>query len=164
MLCGLNRIILSFALLYSSGYEKTSFILTWSANYFFIAVVDKYAGAAIAFVTGSKAGMVVGIIIAIVIVIIIVLCIRQAFKGLKEAKEKALLKLEALIKREENVELPDAAPDMELSAVQPASANKKKLVRDVDCKVCRNNPFSIFFEGIVFREKKKLLKSHNLNL
>ena len=114
-------------------------------------MVDKYAGAAIAFVTGSKAGMVVGIIVAIVIVIIIVLCIRQAFKGLKEAKEKALLKLEALIKREENVELPDAAPDMELSAVQPASANKKKLVRDVDCKMCRNNPFS--------RKKKDFKKS-----
>lgn len=103
-------------------------------------MVDKYAGAAIAYVTGSTTGMVVGIIIAIVIVIIIVLCVRQAYKGLKEAKEKALLKLNALIKREETVELPDAALDMELSAVQPASANKKKLVS----KVCRDNPFQSF--------------------
>ncbi|KAL9966071.1 hypothetical protein ACROYT_G024084 [Oculina patagonica] len=90
-------------------------------------LVDKYAGKAIAYVTGSTTGMVVGILIAIVIVIIIVLCVRQAYKGLKEAKEKALLKLNALIKREESVDLPDAAIDMELSAVQPASANKKKL-------------------------------------
>ena len=92
-------------------------------------MVDKYAGAAIGYVTGSTTGMVVGILIAIVIVIIIVLCIRQAVKGLKEAKEKALMKLEALIKRDESVELPDAALDVELSAVQPASGNKKKLVR-----------------------------------
>ena len=104
-------------------------------------MVDKYAGAAIAYVTGSKTGMVVGILIAVVIVIIILLCVRQAIKGLKEAKERALLKLNALIKKEESVELLDAAPDMELSAVQPASANKKKLVRNVDCKVCRNYPF-----------------------
>lgn len=90
-------------------------------------LVEKYAGAAIAYVTGSKAGMVVGIIIAIVIVIIIVLCVRQAYKGLKEAKERAMIKLGTLIKREESLELPDAAPDVELSAVQPASSDKKKL-------------------------------------
>ena len=93
-------------------------------------MVDKYAGAAIDFVTGSKTGMVVGIIIAIVIVIIIVLCVRQAIKGLKEAKERALIKLGALVKKEESLELLDAVPDMELSAVQPASGDKKKLVRN----------------------------------
>ena len=107
-------------------------------------MVDKYAGAAIAYVTGSKAGMVVGILIAVVIVILILLCVRQAIKGLKEAKERALLKLNALIKKEESVELLDAAPDMELSAVQPASGNKKKLVRNVNRKVCRNNLFNLF--------------------
>ena len=85
-----------------------------------------------AFVTGSKAGMVIGIIIAIVVVLCIVLCVRQAVKGMKEAKERALTKLAALMKREENVELPDAAPDMALSAVQPASTDKKKLVKSVD--------------------------------
>lgn len=90
-------------------------------------LVDKYAGAAIAFVTGSKAGLVVGIIVAIIIVIVVLLCIRQAYKGLKEAKERALTKLEALIKRDASVELPDAAPDLELTAVQPASTDKKKL-------------------------------------
>lgn len=90
-------------------------------------LVDKYSGEVIAFVTGSKIGMIVGIIIAIIIVVVILVCIRQAYKGLKEAKERALTKLGALIKREENVELPDAAPDMELSAVQPASTDKKKL-------------------------------------
>lgn len=100
-------------------------------------MVDKYAGEAIAFVTGSTTGMVVGIIIAIVIVIIIVLCVRQAVKGLKEAKEKALIKLGALIKRDESVELADAAPDLELSAVQPASDDKKKLVRNFNCKLGR---------------------------
>ena len=94
-------------------------------------MVDKYSGEVIAFVTGSKIGMIVGIIIAIIIVIVILVCIRQAYKGLKEAKERALTKLGALIKREENVELPDAAPDMELSAVQPASTDKKKLVRNM---------------------------------
>jgi len=90
-------------------------------------VVDKYAGAAIAFVTGSKTGMIVGIIIAVVIVIIIVLCVRQALKGLKEAKERAMIKLGTIMKRDESVELPEATPDLELSAVQPASSNKKKL-------------------------------------
>lgn len=97
---------------------------------FFLAVIDKYGGAAIAFVTGSKAGMIIGIIVAIVIVVIIALCIRQAVKGLKEAKERALIKLGALIKKEESVELPDAALDMELAAVQPATGDKKKLVRN----------------------------------
>jgi len=90
-------------------------------------LVDKYGGAAIAFVTGSKTGMIVGIVVAIVIVIIIALCIRQAIKGLKEAKERALIKLGALIKKEESVEFPDAALDMELAAVQPATGDKKKL-------------------------------------
>lgn len=114
------------------------FALTWSILLlFFIAVVDKYAGAAIAFVTGSKTGMIVGIIIAIVIVIIIVLCVRQAYKGLTEAKERAMIKLGTIMKREESVELPDAAPDMELSAVQPASSDKKKLVRDLSKRYLR---------------------------
>ena len=94
-------------------------------------MVDKYAGEAIAFVTGSKAGLVVGIIVAIIIVIVVLLCIRQAYKGLKEAKERALTKLEALIKRDASVELPDAAPDLELTAVQPASTDKKKLVKNM---------------------------------
>ena len=75
--------------------------------------------------------MVVGIIIAIVIVVIIVLCVRQAVKGLKEAKERAMSKLGALMKRDESVELLDATPDTELEAVQPASSDKKKLVRDL---------------------------------
>ena len=91
-------------------------------------MVHKYAGAAIAFVTGSKTGMVVGIIVAMIIVIIIVLCIRQAYKGIQEAKEKAMSKLGAIMKRNESVELLEASPDMELSAVQPASSDKKKLV------------------------------------
>ena len=105
-------------------------------------MVDKYKGAAIAFVTGSKTGMIVGIVIAIVIVIIIALCIRQAIKGLKEAKERALIKLGALIKKEESVEFPDAAMDMELAAVQPASGDKKKLVSNVPeaaSTLCRRN-------------------------
>lgn len=109
---------------------KNQGLLVVNKMTFFITVVEKYAGAAIAYVTGSKAGMVVGIIIAIVIVIIIVLCVRQAYKGLKEAKERAMIKLGTLIKREESLELPDAAPDVELSAVQPASSDKKKLVRN----------------------------------
>lgn len=96
-------------------------------------MIDKYGGAAIAFVTGSKAGMIIGIIVTIVIVVIIALCIRQAVKGLKEAKERALIKLGALIKKEESVELPDAALDMELAAVQPATGDKKKLVRNAIC-------------------------------
>ena len=99
---------------------------------FFLAVINKYGGAAIAYVTGSKTGMIVGIVVAIVIIIIIALCIRQAIKGLKEAKERALIKLGALIKKEESVELPDAALDMELAAVQPASGDKKKLVRNAN--------------------------------
>ena len=74
--------------------------------------------------------MIVGIIIAVVIVIIIVLCVRQALKGLKEAKERAMIKLGTIMKRDESVELPEATPDLELSAVQPASSNKKKLVSD----------------------------------
>ena len=78
--------------------------------------------------------MIVGIIVAIVIVVIIALCIRQAVKGLKEAKERALIKLGALLKKEESVELPDAALDMELAAVQPASGDKKKLVRNAICQ------------------------------
>ena len=94
----------------------------------FIAVINKYAHEAIAFVTGSKTGMIVGIIIAIILVIIIVLCVRQALKGLEEAKERALSKLQALIKREESIELPEATPDMELSTVQPVSGDKTKLV------------------------------------
>ena len=94
-------------------------------------MVDKYTGRAIAFVTGSKTGMAVGIIVAIVIVIIIVLCVRQAIKGLQEAKERALSKLAALVKRDESLELLNAAPDVELSAVQPASGDKKKLVRNI---------------------------------
>ena len=100
----------------------------------FFSVVNKYGGAAIAFVTGSKTGMIVGIIVAIVIVVIIALCIRQAVKGLKEAKERALIKLGALLKKEESVELPDATLDMELAAVQPASGDKKKLVRNAICQ------------------------------
>lgn len=99
-------------------------------------MVDKYAGAAIAFVTGSTTGMVVGIVVAIVVVIVIALCVRQAYKGLKEAKERAMSKLEALIKREATVDLPDAAPDIELSAVQPASTDKKKLVRKMTSIAC----------------------------
>ena len=99
-------------------------------------MVDKYAGAAIAFVTGSTTGMVVGIVVAIVVVIVIALCVRQAYKGLKEAKERAMSKLEALIKREASVDLPDAAPDIELSAVQPASTDKKKLVRNMTSIAC----------------------------
>ena len=95
----------------------------------FSAVFNKYAHEAIALVTGSKTGMVVGIIIAIILVIIIVLCVRQALKGLGEAKERALSKLQALIKREESIELLNPAPDVQLSAVQPASGDKKKLVR-----------------------------------
>ena len=75
--------------------------------------------------------MAVGIIFAIVIVIIIVLCVRQAIKGLQEAKERAMSKLGALMKRDESVELLDATPDTELEAVQPASSDKKKLVRDL---------------------------------
>ena len=101
----------------------------------FSAVFNKYAHEAIALVTGSKAGMVVGIIIAIILVIIIVLCVRQALKGLEEAKERALSKLQALIKREESIELLNPAPDVQLSAVQPASGDKKKLVRHRSCKV-----------------------------
>ena len=73
--------------------------------------------------------MVVGIMIAIVIVIIIVLCVRQAVKGLREAKERAMSKLGALIKRDESLELLNATPDTELEPVQPASSDKKKLVR-----------------------------------
>ena len=99
-------------------------------------MVDKYAGAAIAFVTGSTTGMVVGIVVAIVVVIVIALCVRQVYKGLKEAKERAMSKLEALIKREASVDLPDAAPDIELSAVQPASTDKKKLVRKMTSIAC----------------------------
>lgn len=90
-------------------------------------VFNKYAGEAIAFVTGSKAGMAVGIIIAIVIVVIIVLCVRQAVKGLQEAKERAMSKLGALMKRDESLELLNATPDTELETVQPASSDKKKL-------------------------------------
>lgn len=90
-------------------------------------IINKYAHEAIAFVTGSKTGMIVGIIIAIILVIIIVLCVRQALKGLEEAKERALSKLQALIKREESIELPEATPDMELSTVQPVSGDKTKL-------------------------------------
>lgn len=90
-------------------------------------VFNKYAHEAIALVTGSKTGMVVGIIIAIILVVIIVLCVRQALKGLEEAKERALSKLQALIKREESIELLNPAPDVQLSAVQPASGDKKKL-------------------------------------
>ncbi|XP_015773354.1 PREDICTED: uncharacterized protein LOC107351569 [Acropora digitifera] len=90
-------------------------------------VFNKYAHEAIALVTGSKAGMIVGIIIAIILVVIIVLCVRQALKGLEEAKERALSKLQALIKREESIELLNPAPDVQLSAVQPASGDKKKL-------------------------------------
>ena len=96
--------------------------------FFLIAVVHKYAGAAIAFVTGSKTGMAVGITIVIVIVIIIVLCIRQAYKEIQEAKEKAMSKLGAIMKGNERVELLEASPDVELSEVQPASSDKKKLV------------------------------------
>ena len=100
-------------------------------------MIEKYGGVAIAFVTGSKTGMIVGIIVAIVIVVLIALCIRQAVKGLKEAKERALIKLGALIKREESVELPDAALDLELAAVQPATGDKKKLVRNTICHLER---------------------------
>lgn len=96
----------------------------------FSAVFNKYAHEAIALVTGSKTGMVVGIIIAIILVIIIVLCVRQAVKGLGEAKERAFSKLHALMKREESIELLNPAPDIQLSAVQPASGDKKKLVRN----------------------------------
>ena len=35
------------------------------------------------------------------------------------------------MKRDESVELLDATPDTELEAVQPASSDKKKLVRDL---------------------------------
>ena len=75
--------------------------------------------------------MVVGIMIAVVIVIIIVLCVRQAVKGLREAKERAMSKLGALMKRDESLELLNATPDTELEPVQPASSDKKKLVRDL---------------------------------
>lgn len=119
----------------STEMEKSTFVspTTISGNFSTTlaptngTILDKYGGAAIAYVTGSKTGMIVGIVVAIVIVIIIALCIRQAVKGLKEAKERALIKLGALIKKEESVELPDAALDMELAAVQPASGDKKKL-------------------------------------
>ena len=75
--------------------------------------------------------MAVGIIIAIVIVVIIVLCVRQAVKGLQEAKERAMSKLGALMKRDESLELLNATPDTELETVQPASSDKKKLVRNL---------------------------------
>ena len=75
--------------------------------------------------------MAVGIIIAIVIVVIIVLCVRQAVKGLQEAKQRAMSKLGALMKRDESLELLNATPDTELETVQPASSDKKKLVRNL---------------------------------